>query len=107
METSEDPEPVYVPVHTPLINNCSYCSPRYNPEPTAFYLYPCGRTHLAHKYCFIQGFRLWRTPCDLCVREGFASAQLVQAKRVTTLCLAIGILVFFLALFLLLWHYAR
>ena len=104
-ESLDDPEPVYVPVHTPLINNCSHCAPSNNRDPTAFYMYPCGRTHLAHKDCFIQHFRQWIAPCQLCINEGTEIAYIEQAKRVTTLCIALGILLIFVTVFLLLYHF--
>lgn len=99
----QDLEPFYVPTHTPLINSCSYCAPSVNHEPTAFYMYPCGRTHLAHKNCFLQHFRIYRDPCILCVKEGFLiTTEPDQAKITVTICVAIGILVLFLTLFFVL-----
>ena len=112
-EPEPEPEPVYIPVHTPLINNCSHCAPSMNREPTAFYMYPCGRTHLAHKECFLHHFRQMTAACRLCMNEGYGinevnednGVNVEQAKRLATLCIALGILVLFITVILLLYYF--
>ena len=84
MEQNEDPEAVFIPTQTPLINTCSHCAPALNQSPTAFYVYPCQRTHLAHRDCFLHYTTTPLTPCPFCVREGFVSLPRAPPSNITT-----------------------
>lgn len=99
---------IYIPVQNPYINICSVCGPTFVGDRglVAFYIFPCGKNHLAHSHCFKEFIKKQEEGCMCCIKE-FGTPEPVEQKReylgfnmcrgffVITLFIFIGILIWF------------